>query len=187
MEDYTNKRQRTRLAVSGVVSNPDIVALILADSIGPSTFAIASLVCKVWLSVCRTNEAVLRGVALYQGGLTKSIFTKLFAVAPREADVLPRTTHKRYGGGTYFLYGEDAVNVVLAAGGLHEWRRRLRLRAQDTRSIQWQSPPQQHSLPCRRALQREERLHKQASQRSAWKQLRAGYSGPGCLANPPCV
>ena len=35
--------------------------------------------CKTWLRVCRSDERVLRGVAGYQDGLTKSGFMKLFA------------------------------------------------------------------------------------------------------------
>ena len=62
--------------------------------------------------------------------MTKSLFMKLFAVALREVAALPHTTHKRYGGGTYFLYQEDAVNAVLAASGIKEWWRRLRLHAE---------------------------------------------------------
>jgi len=170
-ETREGKRQRTRLAVSSVVLSPDLVTLILTDNIGPITFAAASLVCKVWLSVCRSDAAVLRGVALYQGGLTKHVFTKLFAVTYREAEALPHTTHKRHGGGTYFLYREAAVNAVLARG-VGEWRRRLRLRSENECIIR-RSPQHQQFPACRRALQKEEHLHKQASQRSAWMRIRA--------------
>eukprot|EP00966_Prymnesium_polylepis_P305631 7062737-Prymnesium_polylepis.1 len=69
------------------------------------------MVCKTWLSVCQSNESVLRGVAQYQGGLTKSAFMKLFAVTSLKAEALPRTTQKRYDGGTYYLYSDAAVNA----------------------------------------------------------------------------
>ena len=155
MDNFQNPTQRRRRAVNGVVSDADLVALILKDNIGPSTFAAASMVCKVWLSVCRSDEAVLRGVALYQGGLTKRLFTKLFAITPREADDLPRTTRKRYGGGSYFLYRGDAVDAVLAAG-IMEWRRRLCIRAECPCVAQWPTKP--HCV--RLAAQREDRLHR---------------------------
>lgn len=158
--DAWNPLQRRRRAVSAVVSDSDLMSLILRDTIGPSAFATASMVCKVWLSVCRSDEAVLRGVALYQGGLTKSLFTKLFAVAPREADALPHTTCKRFGGGSYFLYRRDAVDAVLAAGGINEWRVRLRLHAENPCTVPLPAKPS-----CLRlAVQKEERLHRQASQ-----------------------
>ena len=148
--DAWNPLQRRRRAVSAVVSDSDLMSLILRDTIGPSAFATASMVCKVWLSVCRSDEAVLRGVALYQGGLTKSLFTKLFAVAPREADALPHTTCKRFGGGSYFLYRRDAVDAVLAAGGINEWRVRLRLHAETRARSRCQLSPVAYAWLCKR-------------------------------------
>ena len=151
--------ERARCAIEGVLLDSDLVALILAGNIGPSGFAAVSLVCKSWLSVCRGDKRVLRGVALYQGGLTKGVFMKLFAVSSPEAGVLPHTTHRRYGGGTYFLYGEGAVNAILSAGGMKAWRNRLRVRAESSCIPRW---PLQ--LDCiRRASQREERLRARAA------------------------
>ena len=111
-----NQGHRTRIAIDAVVSDVNLVALILAGNIGPSGFAAASMVCKSWLSVCREDERVLRGVAAYQGGLTKCVFMKLFAVSSQEADALQRAKRLRFGGGHYFLYRADAVDAVLAAG-----------------------------------------------------------------------
>ena len=62
--------------MDAVVSDEDLVALILSHGIGPASFTAVSLVCKSWLRVCRSDERVLRGVALYQGGLTKGAFMK---------------------------------------------------------------------------------------------------------------
>ena len=107
-----NKRMRTHAVMRDVLSDLDLVAHILAGNIGPSAFVAASLVSKGWLSVCRTDERVLRGAAQYQGGLTKGTLIKLFAISSCVADALPRTSHARYGGGTYFLYGEAAINAL---------------------------------------------------------------------------
>ena len=157
------RRRRTRATVDEVVSDDDLVALILSHGMGPTTFTAASLVCKTWLRVCRSDERVLRGVALYQGGLTKGAFMKLFAVTSKEADAMPRSSHRRYGGGSYFLYRADAVDSVLAAGGIKEWRKRLKLRAEHPCLVGWQQQPD-----CfRRGFLREERLHTQALQRQA--------------------
>ena len=153
-----NSGQQTRAAIDAVVADVDLVGVILAGNIGPSGFAAASLVCKVWLSVCRMDERVLRGVAAYQGGLTKGVFMKLFAISSQEADALPRTKHKRYGGGVYFLYHREAVDAILAAGGITNWRTGLRLRIENTSITRWPSRP-----GCvRRASQQEERLHARA-------------------------
>ena len=163
-----NKIQRTRAAIDAVVSDGDLMALILSQGLGPASFTAASLVCKVWLSVCRSDERVLRGVALYQGGLTKGAFMKLFALTSKEADALPRSSHMRYGGGCYFLYRGDAVDAVLAAGGIKEWQKRLRFRAGHPCIVGWPQKPDCFRL----ANCREERLHAQAVQRWAWLSAR---------------
>jgi hypothetical protein len=94
---------------------------------------------------------------------------KLFAVASKEADLLPRTTHRRYGGGSYYLYRKDAVDAILANGGLKTWQRRLRLRAENPAIYAW---PSQHSCPLRKFL-REERLHARDAQQRVWMAVRA--------------
>ena len=88
---------------------------------------------------------------------------KLFAITSIEADALPHSSHKRYGGGVYYLYTDNAVNAILAAGGIREWQRRLHLRAESPYVGGW---PQ--SSDCfRLAAMREERLHDQAVRRRA--------------------
>ena len=153
------RRMRTRVAVDAVVSETDLIALILASGVGPSAFVAAGLVCKAWLRVCRTDERVLRGVALYQGSLTKGAFMKLFAITSKVADALPRSSHKRYGGGSYFLYGADAVDALHAAGGIDEWRKRLCCRGKrPCVLVGWRPQPD-----CfLRSFCEEERLHARA-------------------------
>ena len=159
-----NKRMRTHAVMRDVLSDLDLVAHILAGNIGPSAFVAASLVSKGWLSVCRTDERVLRGAAQYQGGLTKGTLSKLFAISSCVADALPRSSHARYGGGTYFLYREAAVNALLANGGMKEWRKRLRSRAETPCIAHW--PKGHYSI--RHVFQQEERLHARAVQRRQW-------------------
>ena len=165
-----NKGHRARIAIDAVVSDVNLVALILAGNIGPSGFAAASLVCRAWLSVCREEERVVRGVAAYQGGLTKGVFMKLLAVSSQEADALPRAKRLRFFGGHYFLYRVDAVDAVLAAGGIKAWRGRLRVRGKGPCIARW--PSQQSDV--RLSSQQEERLRAQESQRRAWGLVRAG-------------
>lgn len=155
-----NERERARIAIDAVVLDADLVAAILAGNIGPSGFASASLVCKTWLSACREDERVLRGVAAYHGGLTKGAFMDLLALSSREADALPRAKYKRFRGGSYFLYRADAVDAALVTGGLAAWRARLRLRGEKPCVARWPSQPE-----CvRRASQQEERLRARALQ-----------------------
>ena len=164
-----NKRMRTHAVMRDVLSDLDLIAHILAGSIGPSAFVAATLVSKGWLSVCRTDERVLRGAALYQGGLTKGTLIKLFAISSCVADALPRTSHARYGGGTYFLYREDAINAILANGGMKEWQKRLRSRGAETPCITHWSKGHDST---RRVFRQEERLHARAVQRRQWLQTR---------------
>ena len=109
-------------------------------------------------------------MATYQGGLTKGVFMKLFAITSKEADALPRTTHKRFGGGVYFLYHKEAVDITLAAGGVKAWRDRLRIRAENPCIARW--PSQRDCI--RRNSQQEERLRARASQQAAWRLVRIG-------------
>ena len=164
-----SKRVGVSAAVGDVVANADMIAVILAGNIGPLTFEAASLVCKTWLSVCRTDERILRGATSYQGGMTKGALMKLFAIASQEADALPRTSHKRYGGGSYFLYRKDAIDALLAKDGFETWQKRLNVRGQT---------PSKHSLSMyrnesrQRNPQQEERLRSREMQRQAWLRIR---------------
>ena len=102
--------------------------------------------------------------------MTKGVFMKLFAISSREADALPHAKRMRWGGGVYFLYREDAVDAILAAGGIKAWRNRLTLRAEKPCIARWPSQP-----GCiRRSSQQEERLRVRASQRQAWALVRDG-------------
>lgn len=116
-------------AVAAVMSNADLVSEFLTGTIGPSTLVAASRVCKLWHSVCRSDERVLRLVALYQGGVTKSVFCGMFALAPCEADGMTHTTRRRRKGGLYHLFGDAAVADAMARGGMAGLRARLTKRA----------------------------------------------------------
>lgn len=152
------KRIRTQAAMEAVVSDTDLVSLILAGNVGPLAFAAAGCVSKTWLSVCRSDERVLRAVAKYQGALTKSALVKLFVVSSREADDLPRTSHKRHGGGMYFLYQSDAIDALLANGGMKSWQNRRLRRAREPGIRAWW---EERAL-FNRAVWQEERLHARA-------------------------
>ena len=158
-----SRRDRTLEAIQTVVSDTDLVALILWGSIGPSSFNAASLVCKAWLSICRADERVLRSVALYTGALTKGVLMQLLAVTSRHADALPRESYARLNGGVCFLYCKAAIDQILAAGGLSAWRERVRMRGAN----QGCAKPAYLSysrLACstRLVAQQEERLHARA-------------------------
>ena len=103
---------------------------------------------------------MLRGVAAYKGGLTKGEFMTLFAIRSSAANELPRTSHKRHGGGSYYLYDKSAVDAALTDGGMDGWRRRHAARAHNPLAdVLWLS-----STPrCfRQAHELEEHLHRRA-------------------------
>ena len=116
-------------AKTDALSVPDVVACILSGNVGPNTFVAASRVCKCWHEICRSDGALLRRVALYQGGVTKAVFCGLFALGPRDAAQLPHTCHRRKGGGTFYLYGSDAIDRALELDGMHALRERIARRA----------------------------------------------------------
>ena len=60
--------------------NADIVFCILQGNVGPSTYVACSALNKTVNQLCRSSDELLRGVALYCGGLTKAVFCGLFAV-----------------------------------------------------------------------------------------------------------
>ena len=162
-----NKRVRVCAVMEGVLADADLVGVILAGNVGPSAFAAVSCVCKTWATVCKTDKRVVRGAALYTGGLTKSALMKLFAISSQEADALPRSAHKRFGGGSYYLYQINAIDTLLANKGMEEWRRRLHNRGRRPCISPWPTQP----VCLRHAFQQEERLHTQTSQRQKWRAL----------------
>ena len=150
------KRVERRVAATGeVLSNPDILACILRDNVGPSTFAVVSEVCRAWRDVCRSDPTVLRSVALYQGGLTRAKLLHLFAITQNAAKSLPYIAHTRYDGAIYYVYSAPAIDRLLCNSGMEAWRIRLQVRASSQVGL-WPPPPR----PPRRAhWQEEARLH----------------------------
>ena len=114
------------IVVDVVLSNSDLVTLILRGRMSPTTYYAASLVCKTWYDVCRNDECLLRLVALYQGSLTRSSFARLFALPYRQLLQIPHSVHMRGKGGIYYLYDKSAVDTVMAPPfGFKAWRDRL--------------------------------------------------------------
>jgi hypothetical protein len=117
---------RSCAAIHAVVQDRELVALIFRGNAGPATFAALACVCRTWRVVCHEDEDVLRAVAAYRkGGVTKGVFARVFCLSSAEADALPRTEHLRLRGGKFYLYGEAAVEQVLADGGMAARRRRM--------------------------------------------------------------
>lgn len=121
---------RRHATIDAVLSNPDLIAHILRSNVGPSTFVAARRICRAWLAVCRTDESVLRAVALFQGGLTRTAFRGLFGFTSAESHEYAHTKRLRFGGGEYYLYTQLAVEQALARGGMAQVANRLKRRSQ---------------------------------------------------------
>lgn len=152
---YRKRVERRAAATREALGNPDILACILRDNVGPSTFAAVSEVCRAWRAVCRSDPTVLRSVALYQGGLTRGKLMHLFAITQCEAKSLPYKAHTRYDGATYYVYSAPAVDALLCNSGMEAWRLRLQARASSPVAL-WPPPPRP---PQRAHWQEEARLH----------------------------
>jgi len=122
-----------------VLANEDLVHLILQHSeLRPSTFVVASRVCKVWKGVCLRDTSLLVKAATECQFMTKQIVMGLFALSSAEANQLPRTVRPRRTGGVMYRYepscaAAEALNIV---GGVDGVRLRLRTRARDQASIE---------------------------------------------------
>jgi hypothetical protein len=127
LSQHETARLRVCHAVNAVMTNTDIVSIILNGNVGPNTLGIASQVCKIWHEVCST-ETVLRAAALYIGGLTRGVFCGMFAVSYAESRALPHAQRKSRNMRIYFLYTQKAVDAVLNAGGSQALRERRRRR-----------------------------------------------------------
>ena len=161
MDAQLARQRRREAAWDAVFTNTDLVAHILRGHIGPSTLAAVSEVCHAWRAVCRTDERLLRSVALYQGGMTKAKLVHLFALPSRQANALPHSMHARKGGGLYLLFHAPAIDELLGPAGMQAWRQRLQSRAMSPWNY-WTPPA---PPPRRTPWQEEERLHRLAARR----------------------
>ena len=90
------------------------------------------------------SPQLLVAAALNTNSLTKGQLMGWFALQGAEADMLPRTRHKRLAGGYYFLYRQPAFESVLASylnTDAKYWEERLQLR---------RAEPLNQNLQCRK-------------------------------------
>ena len=159
-ERRSDRRERAAALAEAVFGNADVMFCVLNGNVGTSTYVACAAVNKACLHLCRFSEELLRSVALYCAGLTKTVFCGLFAVTWTDAAKLPHSVCARRTGGVYCVYGADAVQAVLCRpGGMHVLRERQRLRlvAVGMTSCVQVACEQRRSL---RSWELEERLHR---------------------------
>ena len=103
--------------IDSVFSNPDLLLCVLSENIGPSTYVAVSGVSKMCHELCRSSEELLRSVTRYCGGATATVLCGVLALRWKDARELPHTVWPRKGGGTYYLFGDEAVARVLMFAG----------------------------------------------------------------------
>ena len=126
------------MPIAALLETTDVAALVLGHL---DTTSMVALSC-----VSRAVRAAQRGAishspqllvtaAVNAHALTKSQLMGWFALQSVEADMLPRTRHKRLAGGFYFLYQKPAFESVLGSylGNAKNWEERLRLRHRPNR------------------------------------------------------
>ena len=122
-----------------VLGQEDLVHLILQHAqLHPSTFVVASRVCKTWRTVCLRDASLLTKAACECKFMTKAVVMGLFALSSAEANRLPRAVRPRYAGG--FMYRYEPTRVTVKAlemvGGMNGMKLRLKKRARDQASIE---------------------------------------------------
>jgi hypothetical protein len=146
--DATVRHGCSTVLADGDALPSDLVARILSGNVGASTFAQACMVSRTWREACTRDEALLRAVALYSGGLTKSAFGGLFALYPDELRALSHTKHAKRGSSQmYYMFAAAAVDEALCMlGGVQGWC--VRLSSPEYRDY---VDIRQHILRCKRA------------------------------------
>ena len=92
-----------------VLCNGDLLAYILSGNVGLSTYVMVRQVSKVTYAACADNTALLRAVALHDGGLTKRQFVGLFSLNYQEGGRYPHTIK-----GKHHIFSAAAVDQALA-------------------------------------------------------------------------
>jgi hypothetical protein len=122
-----------------VLGNEDLVQIILNHAVlRPSTFVVASRVCKTWRSACLRDDSLLIKAATKSKYMTKNIVMGLFVLSSAEANQLPRTVCPRYAGGVMYRYDPSQIlpEALEMVGGMTGMTTRLKKRARDQASIE---------------------------------------------------
>ena len=117
-----------------VLESTDVATLVLEGLSVTSMVALSRVsraVRAAQRGAIRSSPQLLVTAALNASSLTKVELMGWFALCSAEADMLPRTRHKRCAGGFYFLYRQPAFESVLDShlANAEDWEVRLELRS----------------------------------------------------------
>ena len=124
---------RITMPIAALLETADVAELVLGHLDTTSMVALSCVSRAVRVAqrgAISHSPKLLVTAALNAHALTKSQLMGWFALQSVEADMLPRTRHKRLAGGFYFLYQKPAFESVLGSylGNGKDWEERLRLR-----------------------------------------------------------
>ena len=122
-----------------VLSNVDLVHLILHHArLQPSTFVVASRVCKTWRAACLRDASLLIKAASECRYMTKQVVMGLFVLSNAEVNALPRTVWPRKESGLVYRYepARVIVEALRLAGGVDGMKKRLLKRARYQASVE---------------------------------------------------
>ena len=127
------KTKDNKMPLIEILEYTDVAVLVLSSLNTASMVAIGRVsraVRAAQRGAISDSPQLLVSAALNSNVLTKSRLMDWFALQSAEADMLPRTKHKRLAGGFYFLYGQPAFECVLGTYlcNAKEWEERLQLR-----------------------------------------------------------
>ena len=136
------------MSILALLDSSDVATLVFG-SLNTTSIVALSRVSRGLRAVQRRaisdSPQLLVAAALNTNALTKGQLMGWFALQGAEADMLPRTRHKRLAGGYYFLYRQPAFESVLLASYLNTdakyWEERLQLR---------RAEPLNQNLQCRK-------------------------------------
>ena len=137
------------MSILALLNSSDVATLVFG-SLNTTSMVALSRVSRGLRAVQRMaisdSPQLLVAAALNTNALTKGQLMGWFALQGAEADMLPRTRHKRLAGGYYFLYRQPAFESVLASylTDAKGWEDRLQLR---------RAAPLNQNLQCRKRRQ----------------------------------
>ena len=108
--DTAMKRARSE-AADAVLSNADLLKVILLGRIGPTQFCLLRRVSKAFRDLLDADDELLKGALVFQGGMTKTDLRSFMCLDRNSLEALPCERRN-----TYYLYREPAIRLLTKPG-----------------------------------------------------------------------
>lgn len=134
--------------MEAVLENADLLGVIFAHAdLSPACYVSVGRVCRLWRDVS-CDASLTIAAARAAACLNKRVLMGLLGLSSAEADLLPRETRRRWGGGVVYVYPKHVVEEawVRFVGSREVWRARLLERSRYQRRIEQSFGPEWRSL-----------------------------------------